>query len=357
MKRRPYGRLLVFLERLNFRKSPSSIETPKSIKDDSFWREGWPKFFLQNGQSHYFYRPQEIMIHVKVFLREENDRLLVISPGRGESSLKYAELVQELSWEGLDIIVIDHRGQGFSSRIIDDPLIGHINKFENYTDDLTYVVENYKKAKNYSACILLGHSMGGLIGLRAILGNPRLFDGVILSGPMLKLKIKRIPDFISLIFLKMAILLGFGRWPLHHYFADREDSFEDNLLTNCQQRFDAHRYCEAIFPQTRLGIPSIKWLYEIVNNGRKVMRRAKELDVPILLMQAGKDQIVCPQHQDHFARKLPNGRVVRLKESRHEIFQEVDFIRSRAMMQVRKFLTEIQGKRVRDRRRVQAGSA
>ncbi len=334
----------MLLDRFSSRKSLSvaQVEEPTEIGDCT--QDEWVKFFLKNGQSHYFYQSPGLMVHVKSFLKEKNDRLLVISPGRGESSLKYAELVQELSSEGFDVVVIDHRGQGFSSRMTRNPLIGYIDRFENYTHDLIHIVENFKSEKHYRASVLLAHGMGTIIGLKAILENRNLFDGTILSSPIFKLRIKKVPEFMCLLFLQIVHLLGFGQKSLfYNGFGDIDCSFEDNRVTNCRRRFQTHRHFETAFPQTRLGSPSIKWLYEVMKNARKVFKRAKELRVPILLMQAGRDQFVCHKRQDHFARVVQNSRVIRLKESRHEIFQEVDFIRGRAIVQVRKFLEEIQG--------------
>ncbi len=46
------------------------------------------------------------------FCAANNDRLVVICPGRIESYVKYAELAYDLFHSGFDVMIIDHRGQG-----------------------------------------------------------------------------------------------------------------------------------------------------------------------------------------------------------------------------------------------------
>lgn len=37
---------------------------------------------------------------------------------------------------GFDVLIIDHRGQGRSGRLLADPHLGHVNRFNDYVDDL-----------------------------------------------------------------------------------------------------------------------------------------------------------------------------------------------------------------------------
>ena len=233
------------------------------------------------------------------------------------------------------MIAIDHRGQGFSSRMSKNPLIGHIDKFENYAWDLISIVEDFKAKKKYHSCLLVGQGMGAIVGLKGVLTSKELFNGAILSSPTFRFRMKKIASIFGLPLLKIANLLGLGQSPLlSKKFTEEE--------TTCQMRSSAHQYFENLFPQTRLKGPSVRWFCEASDSSRKVMKRARELKIPILLMQAGKDHLTCLKHQNHFVQVLQNGRMVRLKESRHQIFQEVDPIRTRAMVQVTNFLEKVQ---------------
>ena len=55
-----------------------------------------------------------------------------VSPGRTESSFKYAELVYDLYQEGFSLILIDHRGQGKSDRLSANFGVSYVDTFEDY---------------------------------------------------------------------------------------------------------------------------------------------------------------------------------------------------------------------------------
>lgn len=62
--------------------------------------------------------------------------MIVICPGRIESYVKYAELAYDLVHTGFDVLIIDHRGQGLSGRMLSDTHRGHVDNFSDYVDDL-----------------------------------------------------------------------------------------------------------------------------------------------------------------------------------------------------------------------------
>ena len=69
------------------------------------------------------------------FRDEKNDRVIVVCPGRIESYVKYAELAYDLVHMGFDVLIIDHRGQGLSGRMLQDTHRGHVDRFSDYVDD------------------------------------------------------------------------------------------------------------------------------------------------------------------------------------------------------------------------------
>jgi lysophospholipase len=71
------------------------------------------------------------------FHAARHDRVIVVCPGRIESYVKYAELAYDLFHLGFDVLIIDHRGQGRSGRLLEDSHRGHVVNFSDYVDDLT----------------------------------------------------------------------------------------------------------------------------------------------------------------------------------------------------------------------------
>ena len=87
------------------------------------------EYYWNSGQSHFFFRNGVGSVHCRSFLKEKNRYLLIILPGRSEASIKYSELCFELQGIGFDLVVFDHRGQGFSERTGNKGNLNHINSW------------------------------------------------------------------------------------------------------------------------------------------------------------------------------------------------------------------------------------
>ena len=316
-----------------------TIEKPSTFTQQA--EEEFLPYFFNESEELIFQRGNNIWVHGRLFSKEKNKNLIVISPGRGESSLKYCELVYELRGKGFDILIIDHRGQGFSSRLIANPLVGYIDSFNDYVDDFNFFLKKVTDKKEYNKRILLAHSMGTIIGLKGILRDQDFFQGAILSSPMLKINTRKFPELFSYVVLKVLGVLGFSQKRLYGKPGDSAMPFVENRVTSSRDRYFLARLFERYYPQTRMGPPSIQWLAEGIKASRDVYKRAKEIKIPMLMLQAGKDKLVMNARQDRFVRKATNTRIVKMPESKHEILQESDAIRNRALVQVNKFLQEI----------------
>lgn len=92
-------------------------------------------FWRQRDEAE-FTGVDDIPVRFVRFRAQHHDRVVVICPGRIESYVKYAELAYDLFHLGFDVLIIDHRGQGRSGRLLADPHLGHVNRFNDYVDDL-----------------------------------------------------------------------------------------------------------------------------------------------------------------------------------------------------------------------------
>ncbi len=300
-------------------------------------------YFWNVGEGHFLYREGSGSLHVRSFIEDRNKALLVILPGRGESSLKYAELAYELRGQGHDIVILDHRGQGLSERSngVSDHI--HIENFDDYVLDLEVVREYFCKEKKYKTKHILAHSMGGAIALRHIqLYGKEQWSGILLSSPMLKIKSKTIPLFIGIWILKTYIKLGKKLNPIwNKQVQDTKKNYKDNNVTHCIHRFGWARKMDELHPHIISGAPTFQWLKESIVAGQRVMRDKSAYKCPMLLIQADQDTIVCNEAQNKFAHEVENCRIIRLKECRHEILQESNSIRNRALVQITQFLKNL----------------
>lgn len=298
-------------------------------------------YYWEKGASQFFYRQGVGSVHCRSFIEAQNKKLLIMSPGRAESSLKYSELAYELKGKGFDIIIIDHRGQGLSERYNVAHDLGHVCRFQNYHEDLISIVEHFCEKKSYKKVMGLGHSMGGAILLGAADRKPELISGLILSSPMLKVKTRNFPELFTRYSLKVLTKTHLVHTPITKREAkDLKENFEGNKVSSCLQRFEFLKDLEKRHPQIKLGPPTVNWLSEAMDMGRHIIKSRKSFQVATLLMQAEVDEIVCNSAQNQFAHDMGNCRLIRLKDSRHEILQENDFIRNRALVQIHKFLKE-----------------
>lgn len=111
----------------------------------------------------------------------ESARAVVrIVHGLGEHGGRYAPLAETLRERGIASYALDLRGHGVSEGIR-----GHVTSFERFLDDMeAFARETPTEAPTF----LLGHSLGGLIALRAAeTGRAGRLAGAILSAPAVAL--------------------------------------------------------------------------------------------------------------------------------------------------------------------------
>lgn len=113
---------------------------------------------------------------------------VLLFPGRTEYIEKYAPSAGDLAKRGFATIAVDWRGQGLADRLLDNGRMGHVDAFSDYQRDVNAVVAAARELGLPEPFFLLGHSMGGCIGLRA------LYEGLpvraaAFSGPMWGIRI------------------------------------------------------------------------------------------------------------------------------------------------------------------------
>lgn len=154
------------------------------------------------------------------FRAASHDRVIVVCPGRIESYVKYAELAYDLFHLGFDVLIIDHRGQGRSGRLLSDSHRGHVDNFDDYVDDLAAFWAQEVTPGPWRKRYILAHSMGGAISTLFLQRTPQVCDAIALTAPMFGIVI-RLPDWMVRHILDWAegnprmresYAIGTGRW-------------------------------------------------------------------------------------------------------------------------------------------------
>ncbi len=87
--------------------------------------------------------------------------------GRTEFNEKYDETAGDLIALGFDVWSFDWRGQGLSTRVLEDRQKGHIADYDLLADDLKAVIAHIGGEAGGAGrhIVLLAHSMGGLAAM------------------------------------------------------------------------------------------------------------------------------------------------------------------------------------------------
>jgi alpha-beta hydrolase superfamily lysophospholipase len=249
----------------------------------------------------------------KMFFRHWRHELpkgvVVIVHGFLEHSGRYEKLAKQLTKRGWSVAAMDNRGHGLSAG-----QRGHIDRFSDYTKDLYDFILQLKLLGYREPPVLLGHSLGGLISTRLIQNRPTLVKSLILSSPFFERKYRLNPlmegvgKFLAKFFPKMSFKTGLKPEWLSHSEQTLLEYFKDELV------YDQF---------------SLSWYNSYVEAQRLVFEETTRVRIPLLVLMAGADEIVCPKA----ARRFFDAAFSREKELieydgfYHEIFNEVGAIR------------------------------
>lgn len=248
---------------------------------------------------------------------------VLLFPGRTEYVEKYGRVGMDFAALGYDVLAIDWRGQGLADRMLDEPLTGHVNMFEDYQTDVAAMVEAANKLNLPRPWHLLGHSMGGCIGLRSVYdGLP--VESCAFTGPMWGIGMSE-----SLRPAAWVVSWGSSRVGLGHMYTPgtKHDSyvasapFDDNMLTTDPDGWDYMRRQVLAVPELQLAGPSLQWLHEALVETRDLYRKDSP-NMPCLTFLGTNERIVdVPRIYDRM-RRWPNSQLVKIYKGEHEVLME-----------------------------------
>ncbi len=249
---------------------------------------------------------------------------VLLFPGRTEYVEKYGLLAGDLNAMGYAVAAIDWRGQGLADRDLPDRNTGHIGEFSDYQLDVAAMLDCLAAQGLPEPHYLIAHSMGGCIGLRALMRGLDV-RAAVFSAPMWGIAISGLMRPVAWSMSWVAHALGLG----HHYVPGTKPEtyvnqfpFEDNLLTTDPQQFAYMQNQLAAHPDLALGGPSLNWLYKALLETRD-MAEEPAPDVPALTFLGSNERIVdvAPVHARMSG--WPNGKLVMVEGAEHEVLLEV----------------------------------
>ena len=264
---------------------------------------------------------------------------VILFNGRTEYAEKYGRIANDLTGAGFAVLTMDWRGQGLSDRIARDPRLGHVEGFASYQLD----VAEFRSAAEALRCpepwLMIGHSMGGCIGLRAIM-NGFPVDRVVFSAPMWGIAMP--PWVRPMPYIVPQILRLFGQGQriapgtvIHNYIL--ATAFEENLLTTDHDTYGYLARHAAAKPEFALGGPSVDWVGYAARETR-ALRRSSRPDVRALTLLGSDEEIVSVPSIRRVHGNWPSGELRVIEGGRHELMMEAPAIRGRFLDETLQFL-------------------
>lgn len=89
------------------------------------------------------------------------------------------------------------------------------------------------------------------------------------------------------------------------------------------------------------GGASFNWLKEAINGIEEVLKKEnlEKIDIPVLIFQAGKDELVGEKGHRIFKNGCKNCNIIRFEKGKHELYLEKDDLLFSYMDNIFKFLT------------------
>jgi lysophospholipase len=260
---------------------------------------------------------------------------LLFLPGRGDHYEKYLETLDHYAHLGWRVTSIDWRGQGGSERLLANPNVGHIDDFSTWIADLKHFWKIWK-AESPGPHVVLAHSMGGHLTMRALAEKAIDPVAVALSAPMLGIQTMGLPYLLHHGVAKMMCALGD---PNRAAWKEGEKpgsplNVRAHILTH-----DADRYADELAwwqqrPEVRLGPPSWRWVERAIASSRMLNEPGvmEGIKTPILLLATKADRLVDTARIERDAERLPNAELLLFgKEAAHELLREADPVRDRCL--------------------------
>lgn len=272
---------------------------------------------------------------------------VVILGGRTEFTEKFYEDMHNWQARGYNVAAMDWRGQGLSHRELADKGGNnrerhYLNSFDDLIKDLNCFFDQILIPCSPKPHILMGHSQGGHSILRFLHDHGDKVDKAIVMSPMVDIHMPK-PEAMVMALPKFMQAIG-----QDHRYVPGHKAFKDGRwgwrkkLTNDDDRFcDEDWFIKHKDRDLAVGGVTFRWLLE-AKKSIKTLNSAgypEAITTPILMFQAGDDEIVDNKAQTRLAKRLPNVGLIRISGAKHELLKETDDVREKVWQAIDHFMT------------------
>ncbi len=242
---------------------------------------------------------------------------VLVTHGYMEHCGRYRELAHVMTRAGWAVLTYDVRGHGKSPG-----QRGYVDRFRTYLDDFAAAHAAARALAPGTPSVLLGHSHGSLITLRALTDDrPPEAAHAIVSSPYLaaRLKVPAYKRVLGKIASRVAPRLSIP------------EKLPVSGLTSDPAKQAEHEADKACF-----DLATARWFTEATAAQEHVLAHAARVRLPMTWFVGGADPICDPAASRRVADKVPSATYHDLAGMKHEVFNETD--RGRVFSELEKVL-------------------
>jgi len=204
----------------------------------------------------------------------EPKAVLLVVHGLAEHSGRYMHIVNHFAPLGYAVYALDHFGHGRSAgtRV-------YVEKFEDYTEPLKTYFDMVRAFQPNKPIVLVGHSMGGLIGARYLLDHQADFAGAVLSGPGIRMADHPSKFLICILNILSVLMPKLGVRQL-----------ESDVMSTDSKEVEGY----VLDPLVHPGKVTARLSAELNKTSLYVQDKANQLTLPLLIVQGGADATIDP---------------------------------------------------------------
>jgi alpha-beta hydrolase superfamily lysophospholipase len=231
----------------------------------------------------------------------EGERHALIVPGLAEHLGRYDHVVEALNGAGFAATVLELRGHGESGG-----KRGHVDRWTQYLDDVKAAAATID-----GPITLIGHSMGGLVALDALIsGLDNGVEALVLSDPNVAVAVDAPAIKVMGAKLLSRILPGLSL----------DNELDAALISRDTEVVDAYKADPLVYSTI-----TPRWFTEMLKSQERVIAHATQYSVPLLMLLGEGDAICDWRASEALARNWSGeAKTIRYPEMYHEIFNELE---------------------------------
>jgi len=296
-------------------------------------------------QYHFFSPQKNIKLRYGVMRVQPNPAkaVFLLLHGRAEFIEKYKAVANQLTRKGFDVVSLDWRGQGLSTREVENRHKGYIHSFDDYVADLTALYDEVMEPRGLPVYIL-SHSMGGHIALRFMAQFPYKIKKAVLASPMVDIALPGFFHPLSKYLSRQLSKRHFAKTytPGSKNYASKSAPFQGNKLCHDPEQFQILHDEIRKNPDLAIGGVTWGWLNAAFESIDILKNETffQNIKTPVLILGAQNDAVVSLAAQEKLNRALTRCEFHCIEGAFHELMFETPQIRGKFWSLFERFMRE-----------------